>query len=387
MLSVSERCGGALTSAVPRARAVALVLMDDELWHSDVRRKGMLKEFVVGTEPASVGVDANTAPVPPGWEDVRLPPLAGAAGPSQQQPPNKGKLRKEHMDAIKAAAPPDPKAATRPPRGPSSAFFATLVVATLLVSVPAARRAAVAAHGGAPSAAHRGAPSAAHPVFAGREAEAFASGELILNPLASASEVLLHTFRFFYTDETLDHIADATNSHATALVVHVRRHARAPTPPRARAALTTRLRWRAAAARSALQVSSQTGVAMLRPLRPDDPADVHAQARPRILNWVATTRGEILVMLGIMMRAGVKPQDDFATYWSQSVGDEVIKAAMTQQRHARSAHDLTRSPSCRLRADRRAAHLRIARRRFLALMSQLSFMSAGYVGDPADKGV
>lgn len=73
---------------------------------------------------------------------------------------------------------------------------------------------------------------------------------------------------------------------------------------------------------------------MLRPLRQDDPADVHAQARPRILNWVATTRGEILVMLGIMMRAGVKPQDDFATYWSQSVGDEVIKAAMTQKRHA-----------------------------------------------------
>jgi hypothetical protein len=69
-----------------------------------------------------------------------------------------------------------------------------------------------------------------------------------------------------------------------------------------------------------------------RAARADDDPMLKQRYVQRLKEWRDTDVGELLVLCGIMIRCGCAPLSNFSYQWSDELGDNKIKAAMTQKR-------------------------------------------------------
>jgi hypothetical protein len=202
-----EVCGGEAREPLACARGSAIIMLDPQLWLHPKRFAKIVKAIDLAQGAATTagraaakrqrtGTAATNQELPPGCEEVEVA-AAAAAEPSAGDAQAYANLRGEHIDEIEEEAKkllPDSSSShqRREPSGPSAALLATLFAASLMC---------FATHSGG----------------AGRQidhAEAFAACALILAKDVNPGTVLLHIFRFFFTDSILERIALATNAHA-----------------------------------------------------------------------------------------------------------------------------------------------------------------------------
>jgi hypothetical protein len=286
-------------------------MLDPQLWLHPKRFTKIVKAIDLAQGAATAaggaaakrqwtGTAATEQELPPGWEEVEVA-AAAAAEPNAGDAQAYANLRGEHIEAIEEEAKkllPDSSSPQqrRGPSGPSAALFATLFAASLMCFATRS--------GGA-----------------GRQidhAEAFAAGTLILAKDVDRGAVLLHIFRFFFTDSILERIARATNAHARQLVVEVSACAKTrASHPRPRTGwLILRLSPSPHPPTTVVQVTVNDK-RVLRPVRSSDPPGLSQRARPRIANWEDTSPAELLVFFGIMIKSGTKPLDQFSYFWTE----------------------------------------------------------------------